>query len=116
MVPIDSLGTLHQAAWIQEVSGGFGMAIDLCSLLSPPPCGPGVIEMNVGDEDMTDLLQVKSPVANGTVESRKCRAGTRLDQGELTLIFDQISSNEAGSVSEEKIERMDGHGMIMGVL
>jgi len=55
-VAVNTGGTVDKPAWLDEMRSAFGMNEDLGTLLSPPPSGPRVIEMDVGHEDFGDVL------------------------------------------------------------
>ena len=66
-----------------------GMNVDLRALTCPPTGGPGVIEMNVGDEDLFDFVWIETVSADSVEDSfeRAGRAG--LDKREFAPALNQ---------------------------
>ena len=59
-IPIDARGAVDELRWINDVRSTPWMHKHLRSLLRPPACCAGVIQVNVGHEDFADVLRFQA--------------------------------------------------------
>ena len=94
------------------MTGRLFMTKDLRTLLCPPTRRAGVIQMNMGDEDMADGFFIQTFVTQTRTQIFQCRSRSCLDEYKSGRCLDHIGSNESGGVLKMQVEGMDGHGLI----
>jgi len=89
--------------------GCFRMTLNLSALLGPPACSTCVIEVDVRDENLTNLGFIQSQLLNTGPQSLQRGTRSCFHQSQFTLGFDHVGGDQAGPVLEMQIKGMNGH-------
>jgi len=88
------------------------MAIHLRAPLRPPASSSGMIEVDVGDEDMPNVLFIQPKCANAIPQLFERRARSGLDQYQTATRLDHIGGDQPRRVLKMQVECVDDHGSI----
>ncbi len=108
-VTVDPGGAGQQLARVDQVGRAGGVDVDARPLLRPPAGGPGVIQMDVSDQDVPDVRRRQAAPIELGGESGQRRSRSRLDQYRSLWPMDQKTGDDMGGTLELQIDGLDAH-------
>jgi hypothetical protein len=108
-VAVDAPGAGHQAGRVDQVRRADVMDVDMRSLPGPPAGGTGVVEVDVGQQDMANIGRAIAVAGQRINDGRNCRAGTGLDQHRPFGADQQVHGRHLGHALEVGIKNVELH-------
>ena len=109
LIAIDHAGAVEQTGGVDQVPRGTGMAVNRGAILRKPAGRPGVIEMDVGDEDFADRRFCDACGPDRCAQRLQRRSRPGFDECVLPGALDEVGGDEAGGGLEKEIESLDAH-------
>jgi hypothetical protein len=82
-----------------------------CALLRPPSGGAGMVEVDVGDEDVLYRIRREAKIANASNQCGERGAGTGFDERKLLAALDEVGRDDLRLALEAEIDGVEAHGL-----
>jgi hypothetical protein len=108
IIAIQAGGAGEQLLRVEQVRSADRVDVNACPLMGQPAGSSGMIQVDVGQENVTDVGNPIAMSIQATFEGGDGGTGTRFDQDGALPVGDEISSDGTGQVEEIQIKSVNG--------